>query len=438
MIKRAINRFLRRMGGVPLHSPKSRDLFYLSGIDELPRVTPMQALGIPALLTVIDAKARDIAMLPRHLYKKTNKGRDTVLNHDQLALIKTSPNGFVSAFNFWRAMLTTLYLNGNAYAIKNTNRHGRATSYRYIHPHNVIIHFDPDEDILLYEIDDEIYTPDQIIHLRDISFNGVHGHSRITLAQIAFQKGYSLEKFSADLFHNRTNLTGWIGIEDWMDDEEQIQLLKDSWNAKYRGIGKDDVAVLQGGSKYHQLTMKLTDAQFIENQKMSVKQIAMLYGVPLSRLGDTDDANRANMESSFKQYAIFGLQAELIQIEQELDLKTLRPSERGTYFWKINMKGLLRGDTASQGEFYKTMINFGIMTPNEIRALEELNPLEEGDRVYVPLNMIPADRVDDYVDSIAAKGMEKAKENEDKSFFQNGNEAGEHPPAFYPNGNQVH
>src|SRR5690606_578116 len=124
------------------------------------------------------------------------------------------------------------------------------------------------------------YPPHQIIHLKGFTFDGIKGVSVITLARLAFQKGISIEKFAASFYHNKTNLAGWIEYPDWLEDDSQYDKLIDAWRRKYQGYGKSDTAILMGGSKYHQITMKMTDAQFVENQKFSLEQIAMLFRIP--------------------------------------------------------------------------------------------------------------------------------------------------------------
>lgn len=413
-VRRSFPRPLLR-SGTPLSDPKIRSVFGMESMSDLPSMNPMKATGIPAVLTCLDVKSKDIAMLPRHLYKRVARGREKVTDHDQLYLIKTAPNDIQSAFDFWRVMHMNKYLWGNAYALKETARNGRPAAWRLMKPNEVDPFFDKTTQSLTYIdlVSGTAYAAEDVIHLRDISFDGIKGYSRITLARIAFQKGWSLDEFGAHFYHNKTNLSGWIEYPDWFDDDSQQDQLLNVWRQKYRGYGKSDVAVLAGGTKYHSITMPMTDAQFMENQKFSLQQIAMIYNIPLTRLGMLEDANRSNMEATMREYATFSLQSEVIQLEQELTRKTLRPSEQASTFWKVELKGLLRGDTQAQSEWIKTMIDRGIMTPNEIREIEDMNPLDYGDRAYMPLNMIPTDKVDAYIDAITLK-----KDNKTKSLLR--------------------
>lgn len=417
----------------PLSDPKIRSFFGVDNTGDLPYMSPMKATGIPAVLTCVDVKSKDVAMLPRHLYKRTARGRDKVTNHDQLFLIKTAPNDIQSSFDFWRVMHLNKYLWGNAYALKIYGRNGRPVSYRLLNPNEVDPYLDNDTSSLVYTdlVTGDTYPSEDIIHLRDISFDGIKGVSRITLARIAFQKGIAIDQFGAHFYHNKTNLQGWIEQEHWLEDDDQIEKLINAWEQKYRGIGKSDTALLMGGSKYHPITMPMSDAQFIENQKFSLQEIAMIFNIPLPRLGMLENANRSNMEATFREYAIFSLQSEVVQLEQELTRKTLRPSERNTLFWKVEMKGLLRGDTQAQAEWIKTMIDRGIMTPNEVRALDDMNPLPQGDRAFMPLNMIPTDKVDDYIDAITSKADNKTK---NLNHVSTPTPDEEHTPVFSSNG----
>lgn len=410
----------KRSAGISLSDPKAVSYFRV-GSDGLPYIDPSKAVGLPAVLTCIDVKAKDVAMLPRHLYERTSDGRKKAADHDQLFLVKTSPNHIMNAYDFWRAMHINKYMWGNAYALIEKNRNNRGTAYRLLPPKDIDVYYDDKTDTLIYTDykNKKTYSPEDIIHLKDISFDGIKGHSRISLARIAFQKGKSIEEFAAHFYHNKTNLSGWIEMADWLEDDDQVEKLINSWEQKYRGAGKSDTALLMGGSKYHPITMSMTDAQFVENQKFSLQQIAMIFNMPLPRLGMIENANRSNMESLFREYAIFSLQSEVVQLEQELTKKTLRPSEKNRLFWKVELKGLLRGDTQAQADWIKTVIGHGVMTPNEVRELEDLNPMPETDRAFMPLNMIPVDRFDEYIDKIATKNVEK--ENT-RVFSENGHQ----------------
>lgn len=417
---------------ISLSDPKITSLFSHTD-DSLPSITPTKAVGIPAVLTCIDTKSSDIAMLPRHLYKRTRDGREKVSDHDQLYLIKTSPHPVINAYDFWRVMHINKYLWGNAFALKHVNRHGRAEWYEILKPREIDVYEDEmTGEIIYYDTKrSKSYTPDQIIHLKDISFDGIVGHSRITLARIAFQKGYAIDQFAADLYHNKTNLAGWISIEDWIEDDDRVQMLADSWKRKYAGTGKSDTAILMGGSEYHPITMKMTDAQFIENQKMSLQQIAMLFRIPLTRLGVMEDANRSNMEATFREYATFSLQSEVVQFEQELTAKSLRPTELNSMFWKVELKGLLRGDTQAQAEWIRTNVSLGIMSPNEIRELDDYPALPYGDSTFMPLNVIPANRMEEYIDSIISKAIARSLQHNTPTHNE---KAIPNPEVFSTNG----
>ena len=420
-----------------LSDPKIVSLFGGTTPLDLPSMNPRKAVGLPAVYTCVDIKSSDIAMLPRHLYRRTRDGKERVTEDDQLYLVKSSPNDHMNAFDFWRLLLMDKYLWGNGYALKNINQHGRPTSYSLLKPYEVDVYQDPKTGQVVYTdlITTEIYPPDRIIHLKGFSFDGIKGVSVITLARLAFQKGLAIEEFAAHFYHNKTNLSGWIEIDDWIEDDEQVEKLRTSWEKKYRGNGKADTAVLMGGSKYHQATMSMTDSQFVENQKFSLQQLGMLFRIPPDRLGYLDDANRSNMEGTALQYATFSMQSEIVQLEQELNRKLIRPSQQTTHYWKIELKAILRGDTKAQGEYIKIMMNSGIMTINEIRELQELNSIgPEGDRILLPMNMLPADRMDDYIDSIVSKAVKKYIDPKTKTHGQD--DPSELSELFSSNGHQ--
>jgi HK97 family phage portal protein len=97
-----------------------------------------------------------------------------------------------------------------------------------------------------------------------------------------------------------------------------------------------------------------------------------------------------NVEQQNLHFLQYTLKPYLTRIEQRLNL-LLSPKERKKLYFEFDTASILRGDAISRGEYYKTMHLSGIMTANEIRALENRAPIEGGDQLLSPVNMIPAD-----------------------------------------------
>ena len=79
------------------------------------------------------------------------------------------------------------------------------------------------------------------------------------------------------------------------------------------------------------------------------------------------------------------------RFEEEVDRKLFLEQERGRAYCKISMQGMMRGDAASRTTYYREMMMMGAMTQNEIRAFEDMNPIDNGDQYWIPSTIITLD-----------------------------------------------
>ena len=157
-----------------------------------------------------------------------------------------------------------------------------------------------------------------------------------------------------------------------------------------RGLYKPTVEMLQGGTcllymKYTPISIPNNDAQFLETRKFQIEEIARLYRVPLHMIGDLEHATFSNIEQQSLEFVKYTLDPWLVRWEQSLQKSLLSDSEKGRYFVKFNVEGLLRGDYASRMQGYATARQNGWMSANDIRELEDLNaiPADEGGDLYL-------------------------------------------------------
>jgi hypothetical protein len=150
--------------------------------------------------------------------------------------------------------------------------------------------------------------------------------------------------------------------------------------------------MLQEGTKYHRVGIPPNEAQFLELRKFQVAEIGRLFGISqLHKIGDLDKATFSNIEHQAIEFVVDTIRPLLINAEQEINYKLF---EDEPYFAEFVIDGLLRGDTKSRNEAYAIMRQNGIISANEWRAMENMNPLDDeiGNMHIIPMNMIPADQ----------------------------------------------
>ena len=193
----------------------------------------------------------------------------------------------------------------------------------------------------------------------------------------------AMEHYAASIYGNGAKPGGVLSLAGKLSKEGQQRLLE-SWNQTHGGTDNaNKVAVLQEGMKWQQISMSAEDAQFIESRKYNRSEIAGIYGVPNHMIGDLEKATFSNIEHQSLQFVIYALMPWITRIEQSITRDLLLPSERGNVYPKFNVRGLLRGDTAARSTFYKELFNVGAFSPNMILALEDENPVDNGDQHFI-------------------------------------------------------
>src|SRR4029450_1293970 len=171
-------------------------------------------------------------------------------------------------------------------------------------------------------------------------------------------------------------------------DDEIHDRIKRSWEAAHRGVSKaHKVAVLEEGMKWTQIGMPAKDADFLASRKLSVTEICRFYAMPPHMIQDLDRSTNNNIEQQGIEFVTYTLMPWTVEIEQEFTMKLFGNSG---LFAEFLLQGLLRGDLKSRYDAYAVGRQWGWLSGNDIRELENMNPVEGGDEYLVPLNMAPA------------------------------------------------
>ena len=172
----------------------------------------------------------------------------------------------------------------------------------------------------------------------------------------------------------------------------------DSWKAAQGGNANAfKTALLFGGLKYHPTAQKNDEAELLEQRRFQVEEICRFYRVMPIMVGAGDKTSTyASAEQMFIAHVTHTLMPWYRRIEDSADVHLLGlEAVRKGYYTKFNANGLLRGSVQARGAFYTQLYNIGVINPNEIRALEEMNPYDGGEKYRVPLNMVdPTDETD--------------------------------------------
>jgi len=216
------------------------------------------------------------------------------------------------------------------------------------------------------------------------------GYSPIAIERNAIGLGIAAEEYGGKFFSNGARPSGILTHPNTVKNPKA---LRESWNAAYGGSSNAGrVCVLEEGMRFESIAMPNNEAQFLETRKFQVDEICRIFRVPPHLVGNLEHATFSNIEHQSIDFAVHTIRPWLVRIEQSMNRALFTDREKGVYYVQFNIDGLMRGDYKSRMEGYAIARQNGWMSANDIRALENQNPIpaeDGGDALLVNGNMIP-------------------------------------------------
>ena len=358
------------------------------------RVTDRTALQHIAVYACVRVLSEAIAQLPLHVYQYTENGKERMPQHPLYFLLHDQPNPEMTSFVFRETLMSHLLIYGNAYAQIIRNGRGDVLGLYPLMPDKMKVDRDEKNRLIyiysrydeanpnLKEQGDIVLYADEVLHIPGLGFDGLVGYSPIALAKNAIGISIACEEYGASFFGNGASPSGVLEHPGVIKNPERV---RDAWQRAYGGRNAHKVAVLEEGMKFTPIAIPNNEAQFLETRKFQIEEIARMYRVPLHMIGDLDHATFSNVEHLSLDFVKYSLDPWIVRWEQELQKALLSNSEKGRYFIKFNVDGLLRGDYASRMQGYSIGIQNGFLCPNDVRELEDMNliPEEKGGFTYM-------------------------------------------------------
>lgn len=339
------------------------------------------------------------ASLPLPIYiGRDSEDRTKDRAHPVYRLLNGNPNPEHTAYNF-RSVMWQWQVNwGNAYAEivrEGGNPFAPVVELWPIHPARVTVQRDENDD-LYYEVQNFGRAPSQLdpwqmLHIPSIiTYDGTMGRGVIAHARECIGAGIAAEKYGANFFGGGAMPQLVVKhAGNW--NPEARKAFKDEWEEIHSGADGSRLALLQGGAEVEKLSFTAQDSQFIESRQFSIEEIARWYGIPPHLLQHLLRATFNNVEELGINFVQYSLITWLRVWEQAIWQKLFTPDEQETYFAEHNVDALLRGNAAARASFYQSMTSAALMTRNECRKLENLDPVDGGDTFLVQGAMVPLD-----------------------------------------------
>jgi len=358
------------------------------------------ALGNAAVIAAVRCVAETVAMIPLNVYRRSysNNKRfiEKAVEHPLYQLLHDAPNPEQTSFEWREAFVAQILVYGNGFAEIVRDRYGRVVELWPILAHRTRLERRNGSAVYFVTVNgvEHALAPSQVFHVRGFNLYGLVGDSLLEMARDCVGTALAGERWAAKFFANGARPGGIISYPRRIS-EESARRLRESFESMHRGLGNAQrVAILEEGAEYKEVGIDPEASQLLESRQYSVTEIARIFRLPPHKIGDLSRATFSNIEHQAIEFMEV-MQPWFKRIEQRINMQLLTPAERREHYAEFLAKGLLRTDTKTQGEFYNLMRNVGAFSANDIRELENLNPLPggDGDIYLVPANYLPASSV---------------------------------------------
>lgn len=351
-------------------------------------VTPDTAMSLTSVYAAVRVISETIASLPLHVYQSTDNGKTRQSAHPVNTVLSRQANNEMAAFTVRETLMSHVLLWGNGYAEIQRNQRGDIVALWPLLPDRTNAIRKDGVKYFVTKVGSEFVRLDDrdVLHISGLSYDGLQGYSPITLNRESLGLSMAANEYGARMFSNNARPGGILEHPGKLSPDA-VDRLRKSWSEIHQGLSNSHrVAILEEGLTWKQLSVSPEDAQFLETRKFQKGEVATMFNIPPHMIGDLEKATFSNIEHQAIQFVVHTIRPHLVRWEQELNRKLLS----GDYFAEHTVDGLLRGDTASRYASYAVGRQWGWLSANDIRRLENQNDIEGGDTYLTPLNMVDA------------------------------------------------
>lgn len=339
-----------------------------------------------------------VGFLPLSMFRQNATGKEVASSHPMNLALHNAPNDEMTAMTFRETRTSQCVLNGNGYAqIIRRSGTGTAIELQPIDQSQVMVDREKTgEKRLVYVVKDgnnssKTFTvqrgkPQDILHIRGLGSDGVQGYSVIHMARQSIGTAIAAERHVARFYANGGRVPYILNMEKKFASDTDFDKFRTDWEKTYSEPHR--APILENGTKYQQIGINPLDAQMLETRLFDINEICRWFSVSPHLVGDLSRATFSNIEQLALQFVKLTLSSWLIRWEQELWRCVLTPEEKAAgYFFRHNLDALLRGDFASRVAGYATLLQNAVTSVNEVRDLENWDPIQGGDAHHIQLNM---------------------------------------------------
>jgi len=331
-----------------------------------------------------------IASLPLFVYREGENGKKKDKKHPLYPILHLQPNPEQTRIQMWEALMAHILLWGNCYCHIQQDLLGRPIALWPLDPSRMEVTRLTENGPLVYQYrmtdnGEKVNFPAwEILHIAGLGFNGLSGYSVITLAREGIATGLAYEEYAGRFFSNNATPAGFIEVPGPINDESRRAIKKD-WYANYGGVSKSQmVGIIAQGMKFNPISVNAADAQFLEQRKFTVTEVCRWFNIAPHMIFDLERSTNNNIEQQSLESVIYTFRPWCVRIEQAIKCKMIFEDD---VFAEHRLEGLLRGDTAARTAYYTAGRQWGWLSINDIRELENMELIDGGDEYLTPMNM---------------------------------------------------
>lgn len=354
------------------------------------------ALHVPAVYSCVSLLTRTIATLGCGIYKVENGTRILDEQHPLHYLLNISPDGEMSAHEWWETITADMLLWGKGYAIIERNDAAQPVALRIVHPSKVDVRAVNGQRMYVCEgMSSPIFNADMFV------LRWLYNTSPIESQKTTIGLALAAQQFASAFFAGKGNMLGILSFDQPLK-KEQMEQLRESWN---RDGGELGTKMLPFGGKYNRISVDPQAAQTLESRRHADEAICTAFGVPPALVQIQTGTTYSNTEQQNLHFAQHTIAPLAKRIESEVAFKLVSERDRGYCVPRVDMRELYRGDLKTRAEYFTQMMSNGAMSINEVRKQEDMQPTPGGDVLRVQVNQIALDRFDEYSAKISTENQ---------------------------------
>lgn len=353
-------------------------------------VNEKTALQVSTVLACVKVIADGCATPDLHVFReKLDGSRELAVNIPEYRLLSRRPNEWQTSFEWRRQMTIHAALTGSALSIKVKGDNGRVRELIPVQPGQWDV-----RKVSRYEVRyrcwDEFgiigeFAPDDVFVLNCVQWDWLKSLNAVSLARSAIGLAMATEKSQAAMHENGLRPSGTYSVEGTLS-KEQYNALTQHLKEKSGTSKTGTPLILDRNAKWLNTAITGVDAQHVETRRMQVEEICRAYGVFPIMVGHSDkSATFASSEAFFGAHLIHTLTPWHKAWTQRFDEMLLDGA--GPLFAEFDTRYMRMASMKDRAMYARTMIEMGLLSPNEWRDMEGLDPREGGDEYLRPLNM---------------------------------------------------